>query len=316
MNTMTVDDILRRHERSLMGTLKACNLPSDALGLEKAYYVYEPPGLNRQEGVPLLFLFRGHEREWVNIHEDTSRHLSTAIEDLDTLIHWGEVPPLIAVMPGLSSNNNHVPALGVDMGGIWSPHLQGLGHGRYWQYLTGELFPAVEAAYPQADGGLRLTAGFSLGGYTVSLLALHHPGYFQHAACYDALFMWRGHQDPRPYEDGTHTDRVWWRNPLFTPAFGWPRDTGAMQLWNPTDTLAEADDHLLDQVRRTTFWIAGADADGNRGNRDRCAYLADMLSARGVPLGYEEIVFAPHAAHNWHWNDLFLARFLRNVFRP
>ena len=99
---MTEQAILERHRASLHGTLRLRRLQSTALSLRKPYYVYEPPGLAEGSQVPVLYLLRGHQREWVNIDEDTSRQHSTAIEDLDTLIQWGEVPPVVAVMPGLS----------------------------------------------------------------------------------------------------------------------------------------------------------------------------------------------------------------------
>lgn len=306
--------ILERHAHSLAGTLRARRLTSKALGIRKPYYVYEPPGYEAARALPTLYLFRGHQREWVNIREDTTRRLSTSIEDLDRLIQRGVLPPMLAVMPGLSSSNNHVPALGVDMTGRWPRRHRGLGRGRFWQFLTGELLPGIERRYPQTQDGPRLMAGFSLGGYTVSLLALRHPGYFDHAAAYDGLFMWAKQHDPRPYADGTHADRVWTQNGLFAPAFGRTRSFDAAQRWNPTDHLLRADASTLDQMRRTTFWIASADADGNQGNRDRCRYFAEHLAERGLPLGFDEVVLAPGAAHTWYWADRFLVRFLQGVF--
>ena len=71
--------ILARHSGSLRGRLRACRLHSHALGIRKPYYVYEPPGLHYQQGLGLLYPFRGHEREGVNIGEDASRRVTPAI---------------------------------------------------------------------------------------------------------------------------------------------------------------------------------------------------------------------------------------------
>ena len=102
---MTRRDILARHRQSLDGTLRACYLPSKALGINKSFYVYEPPGFHKEMQLPVLYLFRGHEREWVNIDEDSSRQRATAIEDIDKAIALRMIPPVLVVMPGLNSSN-------------------------------------------------------------------------------------------------------------------------------------------------------------------------------------------------------------------
>ena len=313
--SMSERQILVRHRRSLHGRLYARRLRSQALGLAKPYYVYEPPGFREASSVPILYLFRGHEREWVNIREDDSRHRTTAIEDVDRRIQDGTLPPVLVVMPGLNSRDNRVPSLGIDMVGSWSKPVNGLGTGRFWTYLTDELFPWVEARYPQLEGGQRLMAGFSLGGYTASLLALQHPGYFHHAAIYDGLFMWPGHEDPRKDETGWCRDPVWCKASIFDAAFGRPRKRPALRRWNPTDTLATSDDERIDVLRSTTFWVACASGDGNRGNRARARLFVRLLRRRGLPLGFngDDVVFHPEAAHTWHWTDRFLLVFLRGA---
>ncbi len=303
-------EILARHRTSLRGRLHARELDSEALEIPKAFYVYEPPGLATLRRVPLLYLFRGHEREWVNLHEDASRRQVTSIEALDRRIAEGTLPPMVAVLPGLNSIDNRVPSLGIDMAGTLPPSVDGLGAGRFWHYLTHELLPLVERDYPEARGGRRLAAGFSLGGFTVMLLALHLPGYFDHAGFYDGLFMWPDHHDPRRKVKGEWTDPVWCRAALFDAALGRPRDALAMRRWNPTDTLCHANPVLLDQLRATTFWIACAAGDGSRGNRDRAHFLVDLLRRKGLDTGFDKIILDPDAAHTWHWTDTFLMRFL------
>lgn len=54
--------------------------PSTVLGVSGRMYVYTPPEY-RPDGPPLpvVYLLRGHEREWVNRSEDDSR-IGTAID--------------------------------------------------------------------------------------------------------------------------------------------------------------------------------------------------------------------------------------------
>lgn len=309
-------EILARHHGSLRGKLRAYRLSSHALGIRKPYYVYEPPGLRDQQRLPLLYLFRGHEREWVNMREDVSRKATTAIEDLDRRIVRGVLPPTVVVIPGLNSANNHVPSLGIDMAGVWPGTVRGLGAGRFWRFLVHELLPRIERDYPETYGGRRLAAGFSLGGYTVSLLALQSPGYFDHAGIYDGLFMWPDHHDPRVPKTGEWTDPIWCASPLFNAALGKPRDPTAMRRWNPTDTLCHADADLLTQLQKTTFWIASAPSDGHRGNVDRARFFVNLLREKAIPVGFGQVIFDAGAAHTWHWTDRFLTRFLEHALGP
>lgn len=310
---MNKRDILDRHQKSLQGTLRACLLSSSELGIKKPFYVYEPAGLENMSDVPTLFLFRGHEREWVNINEDSSRLLATAIEDLDKAIKLDMIPPVLVVMPGLNSSNNHVPSLGINMAGTWAPSLKGLGSGKYWNYLLRELIPTIHKRYPMA-GGMRLAAGFSLGGFTASLLGVFRPQLFQHIGIYDGLFMWPSHHDPRATPDEPFNDNVWLKNQLFDAAFGLPRDQEALNRWNPSDRLQAACEDELEDLKQTHWWITSAVSDGQHGNRDRAQYYRNLLTEKGIPLGFDEDIFHPKAAHTWRWTDAFLISFLQKVF--
>ncbi len=300
--------ILARHRETLRGTLRLVRLPSAALGLAKPFYVYTPPDASQG----LLYLFRGHEREYVNFVEDASRRKTTAIEDLDRYIAEETLPPVTAILPGLNSSNNHVPSLGVDMAGQWPASMQGLGTGRFWQYLSDELIPAVEKRW--GCDGPRLAAGFSLGGFTVSLLAALKPGYLDHAGMYDALFTWPGHHDPRVRRAGQNTDPVWTDHGIFDAALGRPRDPDALARWNATDWLLAATGADLEALRRTTFWIKCASGDGSAGNRDRAYGLVRLLRKKKLALGFKDVLLHPEAAHSWHWNDRFVLAFLRAAF--
>ena len=310
-------EILARHKSSLRGRLRGCLLPSQALGFRKPFYVYEPPGLSELNALPSVYLFRGHEREWVNIEEDSSRTQSTAIEDVDKAISIGLLPPMLVVMPGLNSSNNHIPSLGINMVGTWPDTQRGLGSGNYWDFLTQELMPVIVARYPKANGP-RLAAGFSLGGFTSSLLGIHKPGLFDQIGIYDGLFMWPKHTDPRQEEEakekGLGNDSVWTRGALFHAAFDNPRNVGAMNYWNPTDRLMAVDSQELAEMRNTKWWISCAVSDGQHGNRDRAEFYQQLLLEKGIPLGFDEVLFHEDASHSWHWADKFLISFLSGVF--
>jgi hypothetical protein len=306
----STSQILRRHDDSLDGTLLARRIESKALRISKPFFVYEPPGLEDMRGIPVLYLFRGHQREWVNMREDDSRIASTAIEDLDKHIAEGIIPPLIAVIPGLNSANNHVPSLGIDMVGSWNKNVRGLGTGRFWQYLTGELFPDVERTYARQLGDDRLGVGFSLGGYTLSLITMKLPRYLSHVGIYDGLFMWPDNADPRVNVRRRNSDPIWGKAAIFDAAFGNPRDEAALKKWNPTDMLVHAPPAELDQILQTTFHIASAPNDGRFGNVDRARRFVRLLKERGATLTFDGVVFDSEATHSWHWTDRFLISFL------
>ena len=302
-------EIISRHRESLRGSLRYRLLKSTALGIRKPYYVYEPPNLGSIDTASLLILFRGHEREWVNVNEDGSR-TRTSIEDIDLLISRGSLPPLVVVLPGLNSTNNHVPSLGVNMVGDNPAQYPGIGTGRFWDFLDSELLPRVVDDYPMLRGGLRMAAGFSLGGYTVSLLAARRPGFLDHAAVYDGLFMWPDHVDRRQPQPKPFGDRVWLENGIFDAAFGRPRSTKALAAWNPTDFFRDAVGDQLAALRKTRYWIAAAPSDGSAGNRDRARFLTALLRQKRCLLGFDQPIFHEDAEHTWHWADRFLARFL------
>ncbi len=309
---MTAKQILDRHAATLSGKLIHKRFASRALGAGKNFYVYEPPNLENQDKVHLLYLFRGHEREWVNMQEDGSRLRSTAIEDLDSTIKSGMLPPTIAVLPGVTSSNNWVHSAGVNMSGEWDHHFSGLGSGRFYDYLTCELIPSIERRYGPKRIASKMAVGFSLGGYLVSLLTTKFPGYFTHAGIYDGTLMWANHHDPR-IGKRSFNDKIWGKSFMFDASFGAPRVRRAMYEWNATDRVIEANSRTLEAIRKTKFWVASASQDGGFGNRDRSKNFAEVLERAGIQNGFSEIPFHPDAAHSWHWTDRFLIEFLRRV---
>lgn len=311
MSRTTPTQILRHHE-PLRGRLRRRVARSEALGVRKPYYVYTPPG-HGHERLPLLVLLRGHEREWVNPSEDRSR-TTTAIQDLDRLIAREDIPPMIALMPGVCSADNRIHSCGVDMEGTW-PARRSVGTGRFWTYLTTELLPQVEATHP-VSGSLRLAVGFSLGGFTAYLWSVRQPGTFDHVALYDGTLPWPRHNDPRE-EGDAFSDPIFGTMGIFTPAFGAPPRRDALRRWNPTDDLRALEGEALQRLRRTRFWIASAARDGSKGNLDRAGYVKQLLRERGVPVGFPDQPVTLHgdASHAYAWADRFLARVLLGVFK-
>ena len=311
----TVSEILSYHNHLLdRGILRYHLLPSDALGIYKGMYIYTPRNISLQHRLPVLYLFRGHEREWVNLYEDSSR-TTTVIVDIDWLISNKKLRPLIVVMPGLNSADNTIPSLGINMAGTWPREIFGLGTGRFWDFLTKELFPFVERKFPETQRGLRLAAGFSLGGYTVSNLVTGFLEYFQHAGMYDGTFMWPLHMDPR-YGAFPCSDRLWCEMSIFDAALGNPRKKEALSFWNPSDRIITASPNYLKRLQKTQFWIASAAYAPGASNYTRSQMFAYLLEKYHLPVKLKRIPLHPHALHNWHWADRFVLQFLRRILRP
>ncbi|NND71285.1 MAG: hypothetical protein HKN43_06880 [Rhodothermales bacterium] len=304
--------ILSYHE-DLSGTLRCRRIKSEALGIYKPHYAYEPPGYESDDTVPIVYLFRGHEREWVNIDEDNSRGHSTAIQDIDLLIKRKVLPPMVLLMPGVSSTNNAVHSLGIDMMGVGVGG-RGIGTGQFYTYLTEEFIPTMEQRYRVRPYQGRIAIGFSLGGYICSLLATRFSGYFDHVGIYDGTLPFGGYQDPRQVGDAKYTDRVWCRSPLLDTALGKPRKFAKMSAWNSVDIIRRADFHQLFQIRKTMFWVGSAAYGGYVGNRDRSRYFLDVLSEHDIPAGTRDVVFANDASHTWHWTDRFAVSLLYRLF--
>ncbi len=274
--------------------------------------MYEPPGLRHLREMHLLYLFRGHEREFVYIDEDESRS-TTTIEDIDALISAGDIPPVLAVMPGLTSLDGRKHTTGINADNPGGDVRDGLGTGNFWDFLVDDLMPYIEARYQKKlTGGLRISCGFSLGGYTTALISTAFPGYLDHAGVYDGLFMYDDQRDTR----SDTTDEVWMKSPVLDTAYGPAESRTVKQLspWNPAELIRYADPLALEEIQETMFWIRSAAGDGEKGNHDRSEYFTSVLRSNGITAGFNRIPLHPEALHDWHWNDRFVKLFLKNVF--
>ncbi|MEO5953239.1 MAG: hypothetical protein ABIQ44_12305, partial [Chloroflexia bacterium] len=96
----------RKQERPLDARGKRVEFASKILGVDKAFYIALPPGYTRTSNAgqryPVMYLFRGHEREWIHRLEDKTRSGRTVIDVYRELLQEKKVGPMILVFPGIS----------------------------------------------------------------------------------------------------------------------------------------------------------------------------------------------------------------------
>lgn len=208
----------------------------------------------------------------------------------------GEVPPLVLIMPGVSSRDGLVNGAGTN---LLHPDngCDGVGTGRFEDYLVDDLIPHVEAHFHV--GGPRGADGFSVGGFMAVKLALRHPCLFRSVGAYDGAFVYRRGE--------VHVGGLWpWRRdrflnfPIFTPAFGLPRDLSYFSQHNPADLAASVEDSA---VRKIRWLIQCGDARFDpQVNYARTQHLLGLLAAKGGENAFGDGQI-PGARHNWHWAD-------------
>src|SRR4028118_975457 len=80
----------RRPEAPLDARAEHLTINSAALGVSKHFHLYTPPTYhNNRQRLPVLYLFRGHENEWINPHQDGSRQGRTVIDVYEELLQVG-----------------------------------------------------------------------------------------------------------------------------------------------------------------------------------------------------------------------------------
>ena len=148
-------------------TIELHTFQSETLGREMRYNILLPAGYeNGSERYPVLYLFRGHEREWVNPTEDGSRQ-GTIQTVYDALYSQGLVGRMIIVMPGLSAPSSAAE----------------------FSYVLNELIPHIDTRFRTIPIRTRRGMdGFSYGGYDMLELLWRRPTEFITAGAYDGSF--------------------------------------------------------------------------------------------------------------------------------
>lgn len=292
-------------ERPIDPRARHITMKSAVLGVEKSFYVSLPPGYasaaNSETRYPTLYLFRGHEREWVHRQQDRSRHGKTVIDVYRDALGEGEVGPLILVFPGISSDDNRIPGLLVN---FREPSLAedepGVGTGQFEDYFVKELVPYIDSNFRTiADRRARAVDGFSLGGFQSIKIAAQHPELFCSAGAFDGTFLWatQGGKGVRV------RDRVL-NNAMFDPAFGVPRDLEHVAENSPANLIARADRREIAGVQ----WLIRSgpeEAEPWQSNYYRAQHIIGLLEARGIENGVESVEVT--ATHSWHWADRHIA---------
>ncbi|MEZ6196854.1 MAG: alpha/beta hydrolase-fold protein [Planctomycetota bacterium] len=293
-----VDEVIQGEGRRLDWV----TLPFSRLGVLRRFGLYLPAGYGlAPRRYPVLYLFRGHETEWVG--DQDGRPGLTAI--LDRAIATGRIDPLVVVLPGFMDRSRMHQGVPVD----WSADAEeaGLGNGRLSAHFF-EIKSWVEENL-RVRVGPRSTGldGFSMGGYSAVLLGTRHPEHFGSVGAYDGSFMWPGQIDPRRGPAG-RADRLWFSEtcaPYFSRDGRW--DRAKMERHNPITLIETARGRRFAALKRSVFHVRAAGTE-RVGNLDRTRALVDALESRGIELSFEgsQLVLARRARHTWYWADRHL----------
>lgn len=275
---------------------------SPSLEVSKRLHIYLPAGYAAtKERYPVLYLLRGHEREWINVEEDASRRGRSTIDVYERLLAAGSIGPMILVMPSLTSDDGVWHGFGVDnLVPAVAGAAAGIGTGRWEQYLVEDLLALVDGHWRTLAGGdHRGLAGFSLGGAVAAKLAAKYPTLFGAASAYDGSFFFAG-DDVR----SVRADDNILRNPIAEMAFGQPRDLAHATANSPGHLVRQA---KLDRLRRIVWMVQyGPETLEPWGsNFYRGANFVTALAQRGIPnaRGFGVMV---DGDHTWRAADRHL----------
>lgn len=275
---------------------------SPALGIEKGFYIFIPPDVDDSARAPSLYLLRGHEREWINPNEDTSRGGKNVVDVYERLRAAGHVGPMILVFPGMTSDDNRVPGLLVNMRAPRrAAAALGLGSGRFEDYFFDDLIPYVDAHFPTIAGaGQRGVAGFSLGGAMAIKAAAQRPELFATASSYDGTFLYATAGGRR-----VRANDAVLRNPMFDPAYDLPRNLSFIAEVSASNLIMRGD---ADALRRVTWMISYGpeQLEPWHANFYRGEHLVRCLRARGIENALPRSAFAG-GNHTWRTADEFMA---------
>ncbi len=308
---------------------------SRALGIPKMFFIYVPPRAaeHPEERYPVLFLFRGHEREWINPTEDLARGDRNVIDVYEDLLAQGKIGPMVLVFPGIASSDNVYSGMLINMLEPERTHgARGIGSGRFEDYFLQDLIPFINANYPVLPGAAhRGVDGFSLGGFMAVKIAAQHPDWFNSVGAYDGLFFYAASitstvtttagltsevpvsttapltaSAPLSMPRGISlTDRAF-QNALFDPVFGLPRNLPFSADQNPANLLLSTSPGAYRHLR--WFIEYGPESrEPHDSNFYRGQYLVGILTRLGLVNDGGAIA---NGRHNWAMADQHMARTL------
>lgn len=279
--------------------------PSQSLGIEKSFNIYLPQGYDDgNEKYPVLYLFRGHEDEWID--------RGNIKELVDEAVTNGEIGEIIIVLPGLTFGENFVgwPVNLIDPG--QSTENGGFGSGKFEDYIIKDLIPYVDSHFKTiADRSARAVDGFSAGAFSSVFLAVRHPALFCSVGSYDGNFGYLDFDDPST--PGERDDSVYLDLPVLDPYFGNPRDMEYMTQCNPTNIINDVPPAQLEWLKETRFFIRSASQNAKSAYMEGTYYprvkqFVELMESKGIMNHWnsEELVLSSTADHTWEYAKLWI----------
>jgi S-formylglutathione hydrolase FrmB len=298
-------DVAYREDALYDPRVERVDLLSAALGVRRTFYVYVPPEARSDENlrVPSVYLLRGHEREWINKGEDSSRAGQRNVIDVyEELRAAGAIGPTVLVFPGMTSANGAIHSAGINMRAPELANDKTIGSGRFEDYFFSDLIPYVETHFPVLFGGAhRAIDGFSLGGFMSVNMALRQPTAFASVGAYDGLYFW---DEPELGTTIALTDTVFMRS-LFDADYGVPRDQTFAAQNNPLTLLRMDGVH----AQRLQWLIEyGPQAAEPNVNYFRGVRLDELLVEVGATNRLGGAL--PDGSHTWEMADEHMRRTL------
>ena len=273
------------------------HLDNTSLGVPKEFYIYTPPGYFSayDRRYPAIYLFRGHETEWISKNQDSTRGGRNVIDVYEDLLNAGQVGPMILVFPGISSDDDSVSGMVTNFKSPELTSAPGIGNGRFEDYLLHDVVGYVDANFRTVSVKTgRGVDGFSLGGFMSAKIAAQHPELFKSVGLFDGThFYSRITCDQVDLADQTFLDS------MFDPVFGNPRDTAFAALNNGPSLVCSS----TPQQMQSMHWFVQygpLTSEPNNSNYFRGDHLMQKLTAQGVT---NEITPILDGGHNWATAD-------------